>query len=103
MLPEFKDQFYTEEYKTLIRSNKEYLISMASLIPINDLSFVKAHQYDFYKVIWETLNVPHHAHWTTAFINDITDPNQYIGDMREVLIIDTAVLNKMLQRVNMER
>ncbi|QAU04354.1 hypothetical protein [Vibrio phage 2 TSL-2019] len=102
-LPPAMDQFFTDEYKTMIRSNKEYLLSIAGKYPIQDLSFLHAHRYDFYRVLWESFNVPQHLHWTVAFLNDVEDPSQYVGDMKEVLIIDTAVVNKLVQRMNIKR
>ncbi|AUR81090.1 hypothetical protein FDJ25_gp080 [Vibrio phage Aphrodite1] len=102
-LPPTMDQFFTDEYKTMIRSNKEYLLSVAGKYPIQDLSFLHAHRYDFYRVLWESFNVPQHLHWTVAFLNDVENPSQYIGDMKEVLIIEPAVINKLVQRMNLKR
>lgn len=102
-LPQAMDQFFTEEYKTMVRSNKEYLLSTAGKYPIEDISFLHAHRYDFYRVILEVFGVPQYMHWTTAFLNDIEDPSQYIGEMKEVLIIDVAVMNKLMQRMNLIR
>lgn len=102
-LPPPMDQFFTEEYRVMIRSNKEYLLSVAGHYPITDISFLHAHRYDFYRVILESFKVPQHMHWTIAFLNDIENPSQYIGDMKEVLIVDTAVINKLMQRANLKR
>lgn len=102
-LPAPMEQFFTDEYKVMVRSNKEYLQSIAGKYPIQDLSFLHAHRFDFYRVILESFNVPQHLHWTVGFLNDIEDPSQFIGDMKEVLIIDSTVINKLIQRQNMNR
>lgn len=102
-LPDPMDRFYTDDYKTLIRSNKEYLISMSVKVPVTDLAFLNAHQYHFYRVLLELFGIPHHMHWTIAFLNGIEKPNQNVMDAREVLIIEQPVINKMIQRLNTKR
>lgn len=84
----------------MIRSNKEYLLSVAGLYPIQDLSFLHAHRYDFYRVLLESFNVPYHLQWTMAFLNDVEDPSALIGNLKEVYIVDGAVINKLVQRMN---
>ncbi|AGB07206.1 hypothetical protein [Vibrio phage VP4B] len=102
-LPPPMDQFFTDEYRVMIRSNKEYLLSVAGSYPITDISFQHAHRYDFYRLILESFKVPQHMHWTIAFLNDVENPSDYVGDMKEVLIVDTAVINKLIQRTNLIR
>lgn len=67
------DKWYSENFKNIIRSNKEYLSYHSGIASINELAIIETNRYDFYKVCYR-LGVPHHLLWATAYINDIADP-----------------------------
>jgi hypothetical protein len=94
-----KDIFYTEAFKTLVRSEKEILLRGSQTMPIVDRAMLYAFRTDFYRVM-RVMNVPAHLRWATAYINDIIDPNQDISDMHSFQMITESDLNKAISRNN---
>jgi len=94
-----KDVFYTDAFKTLVRSEKEILLRSSQQIPIIDRAMLYAFRADFYRVL-RVMNVPAHLRWATAFINDVIDPNQDVSDMQSFQMISESDLNKAIARSN---
>lgn len=94
-----QDEFFTERYKVLIRSNKEFLLRTATVVPLLDRVDVHVFRYDIYRLL-RTLGVDQHLHWTTAFLNGIINPNQDIIHLKELHLVDMQVISKLLARNN---
>ena len=94
-----KGLFYTDRYKTLVRSEKEILLRGASVVPFTDMSMVYAFRTDFYRLL-RVMKVPAHLRWTVAYLNDVIDPNQDISGMRSFLQVDETDLYKAIARNN---
>jgi hypothetical protein len=94
-----KDIYYTEAFKTLVRSEKEILLRGSQLMPIVDRAMLYAFRNDFYRVM-RVMNIPAHLRWATAFINDISDPNQDVSEMHSFQMINESDLNKAISRSN---
>lgn len=92
-----KDIFFTDKFKTLVRSEKELLLRSASLTPALELNQVHAYRNDFYRLM-RTQGVPSYLRWATAFINGITDPNQDISGMTSFYLISEPTLSAALAR-----
>lgn len=76
---EGKDIFFTDEFKTLIRSCKELIIERSIPTLITVPSIKEAYRYDFYKLLRE-LGITEDMVWVTAYINDVTDPTNWNFD-----------------------
>ena len=104
-LPSIDDIYFSEEFKVMVRSNKEFLISRSQRFPIIDKALVEAHKYNFYNVLRILTNgsiTQSHA-WVIAYINDIKNPDQNISGMESYLYVDQTVIDQMLSRMNTER
>lgn len=99
------DIYYTEDFKVMIRSNKEYLVANALEFPLIDRALVSAHRYDFYSILRITGQdkINPMLYWVIAFINGILNPEQDVIDMKSYLYVDETVINQMLARQNTER
>lgn len=99
------DIYYTEDFKVMIRSNKEYLIARAQMFPLVDRALVSAHRYDFYSIlrIVGQGKINPMLFWVIAFINNINNPEQDVIDMKSYLYVDESVINQMISRQNTER
>lgn len=96
------DRYYTEDFKVMIRSNRDWLLSNSMLIPITNPSIVNAHKYDFYTVL-RIIGISSVMHWVLAYLNDIGDPAKDISGMTSYLSIDLTVINQMIARQNTVR
>jgi len=92
-----KDIYYTEGFKTLVRSQKEILLRGSQLMPIVDRAMLYAFRTDFYRVL-RVMKIPAHLRWATAYINDVLDPNQDVSDMQSFQMINESDLNKAISR-----
>lgn len=102
VISENKEVFFTERFKTLVRSEKELLIKQASSAPILEPNQVQAYRNDFYRLI-RTHGVESHLWWATAYINGIENPTQDISGMTSFLTINETVLASALARSNTVR
>lgn len=97
-----KDIFYTDRYKTMVRSLKEVLLKQAQALPIPNPNDRYAYRYDFYRLLRE-LGVESHMHWTVAFLNDITDPFADNSKKVEILNIPETTVLSAISRSNTRR
>uniref|UniRef100_A0AAU8L0X3 Uncharacterized protein n=1 Tax=Pantoea phage Survivor TaxID=3232176 RepID=A0AAU8L0X3_9CAUD len=80
MIPEGNPYYYTDEFKTIIRSCKEILLEGASYAPFVERNIVFAYRFNFHKFLRELRNkedgqsVPEDMIWVVSFINGIEDP-----------------------------
>lgn len=94
-----KEVFYTERFKTLVRSQREVLLKYSTLVPLLEDTIKYAYKNDFYTLL-RHYKIPAHMRWTTAFLNDITNPFQNILEMKEFLRLDESVLYELMARSN---
>lgn len=98
-LPASDADYFSEKTKTLIRSNKEYLLQLCIEQPILEPEKIYANRYDFYKVL-RSLNVDNRLHWIIAFLNDVIDPNAYVDNLNSLLLIDINNINILIASNN---
>ena len=96
------DIYFSEDTKTMIRANREYLLKLAVEVNIMQLNYVQAHKYDFCRVLRQH-GVPLRMQWIVQYLNGIEDPNQDISGMKTFLNLDERVVNAMLTRMNTVR
>lgn len=97
-----QDYFYTNQFKTLVRSRKEFLLRTAEECPLNDIHLVEMFKHDFYALL-RHLNVPKTLWWANAYINDITDPFASISGLEKIYLINSSELNNCITRNNTQR
>lgn len=97
--------YYTDEFKTIMRSCKEILLAGSSYAPFVEKNIVFAYRFNFHKFLRELRNkedgqsVPEDMIWVTSFINGIEDPTADWSD-RDGIYIPTRSLIDSLIRVN---
>ena len=96
------DVYFSEDTKVLLRSNIDYLTSMAKTQVISDRSFLNAHKYDFSRVL-RAHNIPIEMRWITCFLNKITDPSQDVSGMTTFLYVDQQVVDNLISKANTQR
>ena len=94
-----KDVFFTERFKTLVRSEKELLKRTARTKPIIERNVLYAYRNDIYRLL-RSFDIPSHMWWPTAYINDIEDPTQDITHLTLIYVIDETVLAGAISRSN---
>lgn len=97
-----KDVFFTERYKTLVRSELELIRKECSYFQEVVPAVQQAFKNDFYRFL-RVMKVPSYLWWTTAYINGITNPNQDISGMTLIYQINESALNTRIARNNTAR
>lgn len=94
-----KDVFFTERFKTLVRSEKELLRRTAHSKPIVEKNVLYAYRNDIYRLL-RHFNIPSYMWWATAYINGIENPTQDITSLEGILLLDESVLSGAISRSN---
>lgn len=100
-LPSGDPFYYTEQYKTIIRSCKDILLSQAEWIPFDDTVKAWAYRGNFNKLIraltLTSRGMSEDLIWTIAFINDIENPNQDLSGLEGIFIVNKGVIGNLTQ------
>lgn len=94
-----KDVFFTERFKTLVRSEKELLKRTAHSKPIIEKNVLYAYRNDIYRFL-RHFNVESYMYWATAYINGIEDPTQDITHLTSIYLLDESTLSSAISRSN---
>lgn len=94
-----KDIYYSESFKTIVRSCKEILIANATEIALTDKAFMYAHRNNFY-VFLRGLGIDEPLIWPTAFINDITNPFDDFTHKTTLLLCNQQDLDNLTLQLN---
>lgn len=97
-----KDVFFTEAYKTMVRSEKELLVRLTTERPIVSQSELRAYRHDFYRLLRVYGYAPH-LHWTIAYLNGIENPSADCSGLQSIRVIDEAHLSDRIARSNTAR
>ena len=99
--------FYTEEYKTIIRSCKEILLSRASFSPFVDDSLRFAYRNNFHKLLRRmggmSSLIPEDMIWTISYLNGIENPNQDFSHLKGIYTITRENINSVIQVTRVRR
>lgn len=96
------DAYYTEDFKTLVRSNKENIIANSFKVAVVDMEFLyafKTSQYQFLR----SQNVDPKYWWTCSYINGWKKPTFDIQRISSWLRPNEDYIDNMLARNNTER
>lgn len=96
------DYYYTDDFKTLVRSQKELLLRNGGTQGLIDRTQVQIYRYDFYRLL-RALKIPPHLWWATAYINNVEDPFKDIMEMTEIRTINASMLESAIARKNTTR
>lgn len=94
-----KDVFFTDRFKTLVRSEKELLKRTAHTQSIVEQNVLHAYRNDFYRLL-RNYKVPSYLWWATAYINGIEDPSQDVTGMTSFYTLDESTLSAAVSRSN---
>lgn len=94
-----KEVFFTEGFKTMVRSERELLLRLTTEIPIRSQSELQAYRYDFYRLL-RVYNIDSHLHWVTAYLNGIENPSMDVSGLSSIKIISESVLADRIARSN---
>lgn len=99
--------YYTDEYKTIIRSCKEILLARASFSPFVDDSLRFAYRNDFHKLLRNIggMNpiVPEDMIWTIAYLNGIENPHQDFSHLTGIWTVTRENINAVIQVTRVRR
>lgn len=101
--------YYTEEFKTIIRSCKDVLLSGATFSPFAPgVRF--AYKYNFHKFLrnlrtegGEVYSVPEELIWAISYINGITNPNQDFSHLEGLYTVTKEQIDLMIQSTRTRR
>lgn len=93
--------YYSNVFKTLVRSEKEHFFNRAAEHQLTESRLIQMFKYDFYALLRE-LEVPKHLWWANAFINNVTNPQMNISEMKVVYLISEQDLAQSVSRTNTE-
>lgn len=99
---EGKELYYTEAFKTMVRSEREVFLRQTTDHPIIDRAELHAYRYDIYRLL-RNYNVAPHMWWVTAYLNGIEDPFTDISEMVSIRMIAEEVLSDAIVRSNTVR
>jgi len=96
--------YYTDEYKTIIRSCKDVLIQSASFTPITGPGIRFAYRYNFHKFLRQLTNgnsqmsaIPEEMIWTVSFLNGIENPNQDFSHLEGIYMVTADIIDIVIQ------
>lgn len=106
-IPYGNEYYYTDEFKTIIRSCKEILLNQAAESPFADDSIKFAYRYNFHKFLrnlgGEDPTIPEELVWVTAFINGIENPNQDFSHLVSLFTVTKEQVDAVIQVTRVRR
>lgn len=104
------DYYYSDEYKTIIRSCKEVLLQNAQWSEFVDNSIRFAYRYNFHKFLRnlrtqksDETAIPEELIWTISFINGIEDPTQDFSYMKGIWTVNIETVDMLIQATRTRR
>lgn len=94
--------YYTEEFKTLIRSHKDFLLQNTAPSSEPDTSLLFANRFDFYGYL-KAKEVPPCLWWVCAYLSGIKSPYQDISRLKKWYYPDIDYINNIISRSNTDR
>ncbi|WNV45868.1 baseplate wedge protein [Aeromonas phage AerS_266] len=95
------EYFYTEEFKTTVRSCKEIILAQASWAGFESPAVKQAYKGNFHKLLrafgGEAPIVPEDMIWVIAYINGIENPNADFSHLDGLWIVDRFVITNIIQ------
>lgn len=97
-----KDFYYTEEYKVLVRSQKELLLQRSLSVVVDNPNILYAFRNDFYRYL-RVRGIEEHLFWTIAYLNGIENPHEDVAHLKSFQTVDESDINRLIARTNTVR
>lgn len=104
------EYYYSDEFKTIIRSCKDVLLQNASLTPFVDNSIRFAYRYNFHKFLRNLRTgssgataIPEELIWVISYINGIEDPTQDFSHLTGIYTVNMAMVDMLVQATRTRR
>lgn len=94
--------YYTEDFKTLIRSHREYLLANTQPSVELDTSLLYAFKNDFFGYL-RAKGVEPKLWWVCAYLSDIKTPFQDISRLEKWYRPDPDAIDRIISRSNTVR
>lgn len=105
-VPYGNEYYYTDEFKSIVRSCKEILLAQASFSPFIDRSVAFAYRYNFHKFLRSLKQKDSDAPaidedmiWVVSFINGIEDPSADFSNLPGIYVVNHDIIDKII-RIN---
>lgn len=99
--------YFTDEYKTVIRSCKEVLLSQATFSPFVGEAVKFAYRYNFHKFLrqigGEVSSIPEELIWTISFLNGIEDPTKDFSHLKGIYTVTAEQIESIIQITRVRR
>jgi len=109
-IPGGNEYYYSDEYKTIIRSCKDVLLQSASHTPFLDNSIRFAYRYNFHKFLRNIRTgrtdepaIPEELIWTISFINGIEDPMADFSHLTGIYTVTKDTVDFLIQTTRTRR
>lgn len=92
------DLYQSKEYRNIIRSCKDILLSrsLEQITPIDSLQYAnRNHFYKYLRVLLPEMNET--LIWTTAYINDIIDPTSNWYPLTKIQVVEEGTVNALIR------
>lgn len=100
-IPYGNPYYYTDEFKSIVRSCKEILVNQAAQSPFVDDSIKFAYKYNFHKFLrnlgGDQPTIPEELIWVTSFINGIENPNDDFSHLENLLTVTKEQVDALIQ------
>lgn len=93
------DVYYTEEFKTLIRSHRDFLLQNTPASTETDTSLLYAFRNNFYGYL-KAKGVPPKLWWVCAYLSGIKTPYQDISRLKKWYRPDPDSIDNIISRSN---
>ncbi|AEV89509.1 hypothetical protein OBP_072 [Pseudomonas phage OBP] len=106
-IPYGNSYYYTDEFKTIIRSCKEILLSQAAFSAFADDSIKFAYKYNFHKFLrnlgGDNPTIPEELIWVTSFINNMENPNADFTKIPGLFTVTKEQVDSVIQVTRVRR
>lgn len=96
--------YYTDEYKTIVRSCKDVLLQGANYTPMMGPGIKFAYRYNFHKFLRQLTNgnstmaaIPEEMIWTVSFLNGIENPNEDFSHLDGIYTVTGDMVDLVIQ------
>ncbi|EBY9764062.1 hypothetical protein D5W64_13190 [Salmonella enterica subsp. enterica serovar Saintpaul] len=106
-IPQGQSYYFTDEYKTIVRSCKEVLLSQATFSPFVGDNIKFAYKYNFHKFLrqigGDVSTIPEELIWTISFLNGIEDPNKDFSHLTGLYTVTMEQIESIIQITRVRR
>lgn len=107
-LPYGDEYYYTDEYKTVVRSCKELILQQASWVPITDPSISYSYRNNFHRFLrnielTNNVGISEDMIWTISYINGMENPNKDFSSITGLWFVSKDTIDSFIQINRVQR